>query len=150
MATLVRNAHYQGYLGTCKELSIPAGRHNQRRVPVPLPTMVLVFAATLSFTHLLQKHVPLYSQSSTRAFGSSFLVNRESGSVFPLAVACHAKKKPNFFDQILDYIEGGYFLDILHFFLFLKSCFLLFFFNRFSQFCLLPLVFLVHFQGVPN
>ena len=93
---------------------------------MPLPTMVLVFAATLSFTHLLQKHVPLYSQRSTRAFGSSFLFNRESGSVFPLAVACHAKKKPNFFDQILDYIEGGYFLDLLHSFLFLKSCFLFF------------------------
>ncbi|XP_029127827.1 uncharacterized protein At2g37660, chloroplastic isoform X2 [Cajanus cajan] len=69
--------------------------------------MVLACSATLSSTLLFQKSVPLTSQISGTAFGSSFLFRRENGSVVPLLVVCHAKKKLGFMDQILDYIEGG-------------------------------------------
>lgn len=88
----------------------------KRLEEVQLPTMVLVCAATLSSsTLLLQNSVPLASPSSRSAFCSSFLFNRENGYVVPLIVVCHAKKKLSFVDQILDYIEGGYFLDIPQF-----------------------------------
>ncbi|XP_061360234.1 uncharacterized protein LOC133304242 [Gastrolobium bilobum] len=69
--------------------------------------MVLVCAVTLSSTLLIQNSVPLTSQSSSRAFGSPLLFNRDNGSVVPILVVCHAKKKLSFVDQILDYIEGG-------------------------------------------
>ncbi|XP_027336511.1 uncharacterized protein LOC113850252 [Abrus precatorius] len=69
--------------------------------------MVLACAVALSSTLLVQKSVPLISQSSGTSFGSSLLFSRENDSVVPLLVVCHAKKKLNFVDQILDYIEGG-------------------------------------------
>ncbi|KEH18444.1 uncharacterized protein At5g02240 isoform X1 [Medicago truncatula] len=64
--------------------------------------MVLVCSSsTLSLTKL----VPF---TSTTPFGSSFLSNRDTNvSVAVPLLVCHAKKKIGFFDQILDYIEGG-------------------------------------------
>lgn len=94
--SLVRNA-----------LSFLAGRNGWS--VVTLPTMVLAYAATLSSTLSFQKSVPLNSQRSGTSFGSSFLFSRENGSVVPSLVVCHAKKKLSFMEQILDYIEGGYF-----------------------------------------
>ncbi|KAL2336687.1 hypothetical protein Fmac_011133 [Flemingia macrophylla] len=93
MESLVRNA-----------LSFLAGRYGWRVKP---PTMVLTCSATVSSTPLFQKFVPLTYQISGTAVGSSSLFSRENGSVVPLLVVCHAKKKLNFMDQILDYIEGG-------------------------------------------
>lgn len=66
--------------------------------------MVLVCASsTLSLTKL----VPF---TSSTPFGSSFLFNNRNTNVsvaVPFLFVCHAKKKIGFFDQILDYIEGG-------------------------------------------
>lgn len=76
--------------------------------------MVLAYAAMLSSTLPFQKSVPLTSQRSGTAFGSSFQFNRENGTVVTPLVVCHAKKKLSFMEQILDYIEGGYFLSIAH------------------------------------
>lgn len=81
-----------------------------------LPTMVLACAATLSSTPLFQNSVPLASQRSGTSFGSSF--SRDNDSVVPPLVVCHAKKKLSFMEQILDYIEGGYFLQIPHLYFF--------------------------------
>ncbi|KAH1149271.1 hypothetical protein GLYMA_16G005300v4 [Glycine max] len=69
--------------------------------------MVLAYAAMLSSTLPFQKSVPLTSQRSGTAFGSSFQFNRENGTVVTPLVVCHAKKKLSFMEQILDYIEGG-------------------------------------------
>ncbi|TKY64296.1 hypothetical protein E2542_SST14189 [Spatholobus suberectus] len=92
--SLVRNA-----------LSFLAGRNGWRSAT--LPTMVLECSATLSSTLSFQNSVPLISQRSGTAFGSSFLFSKENSSAVPLHVVCHAKKKLSFMDQILDYIEGG-------------------------------------------
>ncbi|WJX92188.1 hypothetical protein P8452_73866 [Trifolium repens] len=72
--------------------------------------MVLVCASSLSSTLSLTKFVPFTSQiPTTTTFGSSFLFNNKDNVpvVVPLVFVCHAKKKIGFFDQILDYIEGG-------------------------------------------
>ncbi|XP_057455112.1 uncharacterized protein At2g37660, chloroplastic [Lotus japonicus] len=69
--------------------------------------VLLVCAAKPSSTLLLQNFAPFTSQSSRTVFGSPFQFTRENGSVVPLLVVCHAKKKISFVDQILDYIEGG-------------------------------------------
>ncbi|XP_073220036.1 uncharacterized protein [Cicer arietinum] len=69
--------------------------------------MVLLCAPKLSSTISLQKFVPFTSHHiSTTPFTPSFLLYRHRVSLLPLLV-CHAKKKIGFFDQILDYIEGG-------------------------------------------
>jgi hypothetical protein len=75
--------------------------------------MVLVCASSLSSTLSLTKFVPFTSQIPTTPFGSSFLFNNRYNNVpvvVPLLFVCHAKKKIGFFDQILDYIEGGWFI----------------------------------------
>jgi hypothetical protein len=75
--------------------------------------MVLVCASSLSSTLSLTKFVPFTSQiPTTTTFGSSFLFNNKDNVpvVVPLVFVCHAKKKIGFFDQILDYIEGGWFM----------------------------------------
>jgi len=98
IASLVRNA-----------LSFIAGRDGWS---VTLPTMVLAYAATLSSTLSFQNSIPFSSQRSGTPYGSSFPSSRDNGSVVPPLVVCLAKKKLSFMDQILDYIEGGYFLQI--------------------------------------
>ncbi|MED6106624.1 hypothetical protein PIB30_006251 [Stylosanthes scabra] len=69
--------------------------------------MALLCAPKLSSILLLQTHqhhLLFHSQTSTTSFSSSFLFNRDYSS----SLVCHAKKKNlTFFDQILDYIEGG-------------------------------------------
>ncbi|KAL1339363.1 hypothetical protein AAHE18_U031300 [Arachis hypogaea] len=67
--------------------------------------MALVCSSTLSSILSLQTHhLLLDSQTSTTPFRSSFLFINTDNS---FSLVCHAKKKLTFFDQILDYIEGG-------------------------------------------
>ncbi|RYQ88797.1 hypothetical protein Ahy_B09g095784 isoform B [Arachis hypogaea] len=67
--------------------------------------MALVCSSTLSSILSLQSHhLLLDSQTSTTPFRSSFLFINTDNS---FSLVCHAKKKLTFFDQILDYIEGG-------------------------------------------
>lgn len=99
--------------------------------------------ATLSSTILLQSSLLSHSRSSRRAFDSSFAFNTKRSSVVPLV--CSAKKKINFVDQILDYIEGMHTFGHTHFVIEFK-----FFFQRFHSVIFCSIGFFVQFQVVPS